>query len=100
MTEIQTEISISNKKGLHARAAAKFVRTAEAFDAQIRIAKIAGAGVIADVPPLEATGSSILGIMMLGCECGSQIRLSITGNQAQEATDALTKLLNDKFGEE
>lgn len=94
------EITVSNKKGLHARAAAKFVRTAETFDAHILIAKISGAGVNVHSEVQEVTGSSILGIMMLGCECGSVIRLRANGMQAEAAVEALAKLLADKFGEE
>ena len=100
MEECEREITVTNKKGLHARAAAKFVRTAELFEAKVVVTKIAGAGVGVTPLPMEANGSSILGIMMLGCECGSKIKLHITGIQNAEAADALEKLLADKFGEE
>jgi len=100
MEPIEREIAVSNKKGLHARAAARFVRTAELFDARIAVTKIAGAGVSTDAPMPEANGASILGLMMLGCECGSVIKLTLTGAQAEEAAGALEKLLGDKFGEE
>ena len=86
-------LGICNQKGLHARAAAKFVKIAEQFDATIEVWKMPaeeGAG---------ATASSILGLMMLGAECGSDIKLRAEGPQAEQALDALYHLVSGKFGE-
>ncbi len=98
----QAEITlvISNKKGLHARAAAKFVKTASPFDARLMVAKIAGAGVIAGAEPVETSGGSILGLMMLGAECGSTLRLRANGTQATEMIEAMSKLIEERFGED
>lgn len=93
-------IAVANKKGVHARAAAKFVKVASQFNAAVMVAKVAGAGVVEGAPVVESSGCSILGLMMLGAECGSTIRIRTEGEQAAEALQALTKLLEDKFGEE
>lgn len=81
---------ISNSKGLHARASAKFVQCVEQFDADIRVSKdghIVG-------------GQSIMGLMLLAANQGSSIHVSATGPDAQEALDALQSLIEEKFGEE
>ena len=96
----QTDIALSNKKGLHARAAAKFVKVAGLFDARIQVAKIAGAGVIPGSDPQESSGGSILGLMMLGAECGSTLRIRADGAQAEQALEELKKLIETRFGEE
>jgi phosphocarrier protein len=98
--EAEVTIVLTNKKGLHARAAAKFVKVVGQFDARVLVAKIAGAGMPAGSEPLQSSGGSILGLMMLGAECGATLRLRITGAQAPEITDALKKLLEERFGEE
>lgn len=100
MSEQQIEVVIGNKKGLHARAAAKFVRTVELFNTPVMVAKVSGLGVVAGVEPAEVSGGSILGLMMLGAECGSKLRLRVDGGQADEITSALKKLIEEKFGEE
>ena len=100
MTEMEISLTIINKKGLHARAAAKFVRTAERFDAKIKVAKIKGGGVVVGAEPNEVSGGSILGLMMLGAECNSTLRLRIDGPQAAEVADAIKKLIEEKFGED
>ena len=82
-------LKITNKLGLHARASAKFVQCADCFDAEIRVSKdghIVG-------------GTSIMGLMMLAASKGSTIHVSATGVQAQEALDALSELIEQKFGE-
>lgn len=100
--EAVTEVSIEvvNKKGVHARAAAKFVKTAALYNAHVMVAKIAGSGVAAGSEPHEVSASSILGLMMLGAEYHSTLRLRISGEQASEAMEALTMLIAEKFGEE
>ena len=80
---------IPNKKGLHARASAKFVSCVEKFDAAIIVSKdghVVG-------------GTSIMGLMMLAANQGSSIHISATGPQAEEALSALAELINGKFGE-
>ena len=82
-------LKIHNKLGLHARASAKFVKCAEAFDASILVSKdghIVG-------------GTSIMGLMMLAASMGSTIHVSATGPEAEEMLNALEALINDRFGE-
>jgi phosphocarrier protein HPr len=85
-----TVLTLANQRGLHARASAKFVHLAERFDAAIHVSK--------DGETVHAT--SIMGLMMLGAACGTQITLSATGRQAEEAIAALSALVADKFDEE
>ena len=94
MTQDQNEtckvIKIINKRGLHARASAKFVQCVVKFDAEIRVSKdghIVG-------------GSSIMGLMMLTASPGSDIHISANGPQAEEALQAITALIDGKFGED
>lgn len=87
-------VTIVNKKGLHARAAAKFVKSVAAHKARIEVSKLDGA---AESPPVP--GGSILGLMMLGADPGSQLRISAEGEGAQAALAALVSLVEDKFGE-
>jgi phosphocarrier protein HPr len=88
-TSTVTEVLIKNRKGLHARASAKFVRCAELFDADVRVMK--------DGHGVEAT--SIMGLMMLGASIGSTLRLEASGPDAAAALRALTALVDDRFGE-
>ena len=81
---------IGNKRGLHARAAAKFVRTAGQYDAAVRVA----------FKGQEVSGLSIMGLMMLAAGIGSSIVLSCSGRQATDAMAALAALVEGKFGEE
>jgi phosphocarrier protein len=83
-------LDIVNKKGLHARASAKFCQTAERFDAAIKVTR--GHETVG--------GTSIMGLMMLGAGIGSQITVEATGNEASAAVDALDKLVASGFGEE
>lgn len=96
----EATVAVTNKKGLHARAAAKFVKTASQFDVSIKVAKVAGAGVVDGASAAESSGCSILGLMMLGAECGSTIRIRAESEQGIPAIDALRKLVEEKFGEE
>ncbi len=84
------EVEIVNKKGLHARASAKFVQTAEQFDAAIIVTR--GHETVG--------GTSIMGLMMLGAATGTKITIQATGKEAQGAVDALSALVADRFGEE
>lgn len=87
---IQEQIVIINKHGLHARPAAQFVKIAGKFSADIKVVK----------DGLEVNGKSIMGIMMLAAEPGSEILLIIDGDDEQDALNALKELINNKFYEE
>ncbi len=84
------EIEIQNKKGLHARASALFVKCAEQFDAQIRVTKSGE----------TVGGTSIMGLMMLAASKGSLIKIEASGAEARDALNALVELIEDKFREE
>ena len=86
---IEHDIEISNKLGLHARAAAKLVNTAGQFEAEVHIQK--------DHQRINA--KSIMGVMMLAASKGTSITLQTEGPDEQAAMDALIELINDKFGE-
>ena len=83
-------LKIGNIRGLHARAAAKFVRTAGQFDAVVRVS----------FKGQEVSGLSIMGLMMLAAGIGSEIQLTCSGRQAADAMAALSALVEGKFGEE
>lgn len=82
-------VTIVNKNGVHARPAAEIVKTAGRFESNVTIVR----------DDLEVNGKSIMGVMMLAAECGSAIILRATGPDAEEAVDALAKLVAAKFGE-
>lgn len=84
------DVTIINKKGLHARASAKFVQLAEQFDAAITVTR----------GHESVGGTSIMGLMMLAAAPGCSIRIEASGNQAAQALDALCALVEGKFGEE
>jgi phosphocarrier protein HPr len=84
------EVEIVNKKGLHARASAKFVQTAEQFDAAITVTR--GHETVG--------GTSIMGLMMLAAGPGITITIKATGKQAEAAVDTLCDLVASRFGEE
>ncbi|PPR25831.1 MAG: Phosphocarrier protein NPr [Alphaproteobacteria bacterium MarineAlpha10_Bin1] len=81
---------ITNRLGLHARAAAKFVRMAGSFDAEIWVSRNG----------TRVSGVSILGLMMLAAAPGTEISLEAEGSEANEALEALLKLVSDKFDED
>jgi phosphocarrier protein HPr len=81
--------TICNKKGLHARASAKFVQTVEKFDADVRV-KRGGESV---------GGTSIMGLMMLAAAPGTSITVEATGREAAEVVEALANLIDTRFGE-
>jgi phosphocarrier protein len=87
---LSREITIVNKKGLHARASAKFVQLTEQFDASVTVTR----------NQESVGGTSIMGLMMLAAGPGSTILISAEGNQAAEALEALCELVEGKFGEE
>ncbi|MCY1665344.1 HPr family phosphocarrier protein [Rhizobium sp. SL86] len=90
MTNLSRELLIINKRGLHARASAKFVQTVEGFDAQIQVSK----------DGMTVGGTSIMGLMMLAASPGCTIEVTASGQQAEAALDALANLVADRFGEE
>lgn len=90
MTAGPVEVPITNKRGLHARASAKFVTLASSFDAEVTVTHDGNS-----VP-----GTSIMGLMMLAAALGDTIHITATGPQAAEAVDRLVGLVRDKFGED
>lgn len=84
------QVAIVNRRGLHARAAAKFVTTAERFNASVEVLR--------DGQVVDAR--SIMGLMMLGAGPGSSIELRAEGWDAKEALDALAALVEAGFGEQ
>lgn len=87
---LERELLIVNKRGLHARASAKFVQVVEGFDAEIHVSK----------DGMTVGGTSIMGLMMLAASPGSTIVVTASGAQAQEALDTIEQLIAEKFGEE
>jgi phosphocarrier protein len=87
---IVRELEIVNKKGLHARASAKFVQTVERFDAEVRVTR--GNETVG--------GTSIMGLMMLSAAPGCRIIVETSGPDAAAAMEALTELVTGRFGEE
>ena len=87
---VSRELPIINKRGLHARASAKFVQMVERFDAEVWVTR--GAETVG--------GTSIMGLMMLSAGPGTSIIVSAVGPEAQAALDAITDLVASKFNEE
>ncbi len=83
-------LTIVNRRGLHARASAKFVQTAEGFDAAIIVSR----------EDMTVGGQSIMGLMMLAASLGTTITVSATGPERTQALDAIQRLVADRFGEE
>jgi phosphocarrier protein HPr len=89
--EARREVTIVNKRGLHARASAKFVTAVAAMDGcEVRVAKDGH----------KAAGGSILGLMMLGAAKGDTVELSVSGERAEERLAELVALVEDGFGED
>jgi len=82
--------TICNQRGLHARAAARFVKTAGQFDAEVRVRKNG----------TEVSGRSIMGLMMLAAAPGTVVELSCSGAEAEPAVAALVRLIECKFDED
>ena len=87
---ISRTFEIVNRKGLHARATAKFVQCAESFDAEIFVSRCGE----------TVGGSSIMGILTLGAGIGSTITVSARGAQAQQALEGIGALIANRFGED
>jgi phosphocarrier protein len=92
VSELRQTLTIVNKRGLHARASAKFVGAVAALPetTQVRVAKDGH----------EAAGGSILGLMMLGAAKGDQVELIVSGDNAADALSQLVTLVEDGFGED
>lgn len=85
----QTKVQIINKLGLHARASAKFVALAARFQSQIELT----------FGKQTVNGKSIMGVMMLAANQGSELQLTIEGPDEDEMEKALVNLINNRFGE-
>ncbi|MCK4590212.1 MAG: HPr family phosphocarrier protein [Candidatus Latescibacteria bacterium] len=88
--QLSRDIEIINKLGMHARAAAKFVKLASTFSSQVEIER-AGRRV---------NGKSIMGVMMLAAEMGSQFTIRAEGEDEKQAVEAMISVIEDKFYEE
>jgi len=86
----ERRIWIRNRLGLHARASARFVATANRFASDITLVK----------GEIEVNGKSIMGIMMLAASQGTELLLRVDGSDAEAAADAIEALVNDHFGED
>ena len=87
---ISKQLLIINKRGLHARASAKFVQTVERFNAEVWVTR--GSETVG--------GTSIMGLMMLAAGPGTSITVTATGNESAEVVAALETLVGERFGEE
>lgn len=90
MSIAETSLTICNQKGLHARAAAAFVKCASTFDAEVLVEK----------DGQEVDGCSILSLMMLAASKGTVIKVRAEGEEASAAIDAISALVNARFGED
>lgn len=87
---LSQEMKIVNRKGLHARATAKFVQCVDRFDADIKVSRCGE----------TVGGDSIMGILTLGAGMGSTITVFASGTEARQALDALADLIRNRFGED
>lgn len=90
MNAIERIVCITNKRGLHARASAKFVTLASTQAATVEVSKDGS----------SVAGTSIMGLMMLGAAMGDSVTISATGDGAHEAVTKLVELVEAKFGED
>jgi phosphocarrier protein HPr len=90
LTAISQEVRITNRRGLHARASAKFVNLASEIDSKIEVEKDAN----------RVCGTSIMGLMMLGAAMGDSIVIHVEGLGAERALRRLVELVENRFGEE
>ena len=90
MNAVSREVRITNQRGLHARASAKFVNMASGLDAKIDVEKDGH----------KVCGTSIMGLMMLGAGKGDRITIHVSGDQADEVLAKLVALVEERFGEE
>jgi phosphocarrier protein HPr len=87
---VERRVTVVNAHGIHARPAAEIVKTAARFTSNVLLEK----------DGLEVNGKSIMGVMMLAAECGSEVTIRADGPDAQAAVDALAALIAARFGEE
>jgi phosphocarrier protein HPr len=87
---LSRELQIVNRKGLHARATAKFVQCVDRFDADVKVTRCGE----------TVGGDSIMGILTLGAGPGSTITVTASGAEAREALEALAALVSSRFGED
>ena len=87
---VEQELVIANELGLHARPAAMFVDVAQQYEAEVLVSRDGE----------EVNGKSPIGLLMLCAGNGAKLQLKISGEDAREALQALTRLVNSKFGEE
>ena len=90
MTAVSRQVEIANKRGLHARASAKFVNLASEIPAKVDVEKDGN----------RVCGTSIMGLMMLGAAMGDTILIHVEGDGADEALERLVALVEERFGEE
>lgn len=90
MTALRREVEITNQRGLHARASAKFVNLASSLDATVEVEKDGN----------KVCGTSIMGLMMLGAAKGDSIVIHVSGAEAEDALEKLATLVEERFGEE
>ncbi len=90
MAALEKTVQILNKRGLHARAAAKFVKLVEQHKADVKVSK----------DDMEVGGSSIMGLLMLSASQNTSIKISAQGDGAEEAVQALADLVGKLFGED
>ena len=89
MSSVERMVTVANRLGLHARPAAEFVKTASKFESEITVSK----------DSMEVNGKSILGVMTLAAECGSELVLRATGTDAAAALEALADVATRDFGD-
>jgi len=90
LNAVSREVLVSNKRGLHARASAKFVNLASQIDAKVEVEKDGN----------RVCGTSIMGLMMLGAAMGDSIVIHVEGLGADDALQKLIELVEERFGEE
>ncbi len=90
MNALTREVQITNQRGLHARASAKFVNLASTLDATVEVEKDGN----------RVCGTSIMGLMMLGAARGDSIVIHVSGIHAEDALQKLAALVEERFGEE
>jgi phosphocarrier protein len=90
LNAVSRTVLIGNKRGLHARASAKFVNLASQLDASIEVEKDGN----------KVCGTSIMGLMMLGAAMGDSVVIHVSGMGADSALEKLVQMIEDRFGEE
>ena len=90
MNAVSRRVEITNMRGLHARASAKFVNLASQIDAQVEVEKDGN----------KVCGTSIMGLMMLGAAMGDDVIIHVSGVAAESALAQLVQMIEDRFGEE